>query len=296
MESTSGTTRRQAANRREVALIAHRGFAGVFPENTVTAVERATAESVGGGRPEMVEVDVFPTADGEIVTFHDAELGRVTDAPSDLAGRPVWDVPYEQLADLSVLGTGECVPRLTDVLDAVPPEIGVNVEFKSPGSNAVRPGENLPPDARADQKALWLDFAETVLGTLADYDHDVLVSSFAEGALAAVREVDPSTPLAVAFDGSVADGMEVARRYDCEAVHPRWTLVAGSGADRSASDPRANVVATAHEEGRAVNAWTVESWYQAQQLRRAGVDGVIADYPGVVRFDDAASGAIRSGN
>ncbi|WP_115863563.1 glycerophosphodiester phosphodiesterase [Halorussus litoreus] len=294
MDTTTTTTREEVANRRDLTLIAHRGFAGVYPENTVAAVERAAAESVGGGPPEMVEIDVVPTADGEIVAFHDVELGRVTDAPVALANRPVWEVPYDRLAEFEVLGTGQRVPRLREVLDAVPPEVGLNVEFKNPGSRAARPGENLPPDERAEQQNLWRDFASDVLGTLGEYDHDVLVSSFAEGALAAVRELDSSIPLAVAFADSIADGMEVARRYDCEAVHPPWNAISDAelfNAEYDSLGPfeEIDVVAAAHEEGRAVNAWTVESWYQADRLRCAGVDGLIADYPGVVRFDDAAA-------
>ncbi|MFC7079913.1 glycerophosphodiester phosphodiesterase [Halorussus caseinilyticus] len=175
-----------------------------------------------------------------------------------------------------------------------PSEIGVNVEFKNPGSADVRPRENLPPEARADQKALWKDFAEDVLSTLSGTDHDVLVSSFAEGALAAVREVEPSVPLAAVFADSIADGMEVARRYDCEAVHPPWNMIADTAlfnAEYGSLGPYEDIdlVEIAHEEGRAVNAWTVERWYEADQLRQAGVDGVIADYPGVLRFGGTAA-------
>ena len=292
MERTSATTRQATTDSTDVSLIAHRGFAGVYPENTVAAVERATTRTPGGP-PEMVEVDVMPTADGEIVTFHDYDLGRVTDAPDDLADRKVWETPYETLADFDVLGTGEPIPTLADVLDALPPEVGVNVEFKNPGSADIRPRENLPPAVRDEQTALWRAFAAEVLDTLAAYDHDVLVSSFAEGALAAVREVDPSVPVAVVFADSIADGMEVARRYDCEAVHPPWNMIADTplfNADYGSLGPYDDIdlVAAAHEEGRAVNVWTVERWYEANQLRRAGVDGVIADYPGVLQFGDTS--------
>ncbi|MDL0136166.1 hypothetical protein PNQ20_04765 [Halobacterium salinarum] len=31
-----------------------------------------------------------------------------------------------------------------------------------------------------------------------------------------------------------------------------------------------------------MNAWTVDTWLDATRCRRAGVDGVLADYPGVV--------------
>jgi len=273
--------------------IAHRGFAGVYPENTVAAVEQAATGVAVGGTPEMVELDVMPTADGEIVTFHDYDLGRLTDAADELADRNVWETSYETLAELDVLGTGERVPTLEEMLDALPSDVGVNVEFKNPGSEAVRPRENLPPEARDDQRELWQAFAEDVLSTLSAFDHEVLVSSFAEGALAAVRETDPAVPLAAVFADSIADGMEIARRYDCEAVHPPWNAIAGTAlfnAEYGSLGPYEDIdlVEIAHEEGRAVNVWTVERWYEADQLRQAGVDGVIADYPGVLQFGGAA--------
>lgn len=43
----------------------------------------------------------------------------------------------------------------------------------------------------------------------------------------------------------------------------------------------------AHEEGRAVNVWTVDSWLQFDDLAAAGVDGIVADYPGL----EAGAGA-----
>ena len=291
MADTTGTTKHETTGRTEPSVIAHRGFAGIYPENTLAAVEQATAVTGGSSPPEMVEVDVMPTADGETVVFHDTSLGRVTNAPDRIADRKVWETDYETLRELDVLGTGETVPTLSAVLDAVPTEVGLNVEFKNPGSDEVRVRENLPPGDRETQKELWLGFAERVCSTLAGSDHDVLVSSFAEGALAAVREVDPSVPVAAVFADSIADGMEVARRYDCEAVHTPWNMVAGTplfNAEYGSLGPYDDIdlLEVARREGRAVNVWTVESWYQATHLREAGVDGLITDYPGVVEFAD----------
>ncbi|WP_132060020.1 glycerophosphodiester phosphodiesterase [Halorussus amylolyticus] len=294
MSGTIGTAESKSANRTLPALIAHRGFAGVYPENTVAAVEQAAAGYGSNSPPEMVEIDLMASADGELVVFHDYDLGRLTDAPAAVADQRVWETPAETLAELEVLGTGETIPTLDAVLDALPPEVGVNVEFKNPGSAAVRSRENLPRADRETQRDLWLDFAERAIDTLSTYDHDVLISSFAEGALAAAREVDSSIPLAAVLAESVADGMEVARRYDCEAVHPPWNMISGTDLFNAAYGSLGpyddvDLVEIAHDEGRAVNVWTVESWYQADQLRQAGVDGLIADYPGVLRFGDDAS-------
>ena len=54
-------------------LIAHRGYAGRYPENTIPAIEAALA---AGAR--NIELDVQLTADRVPVLFHDRDLFRVT--------------------------------------------------------------------------------------------------------------------------------------------------------------------------------------------------------------------------
>jgi glycerophosphoryl diester phosphodiesterase len=273
----------------DVSVIAHRGFAGVYPENTCAAFERAVG---GPARVDMVELDVMPCATGELVVFHDATLGRLTDASDRWRERTVWETPFEVLRGFDVLGSGQSVPLLSEVLDLVPADVGVNVEFKSPGAAIEKYGP-LDPAALDRQRDVWRGFAERVLDVLADYPHDVLVSSFHEGALAAVREVDSSIPIAVAFWDSIEAGLAIARRHDCEAIHPPWNMVRGSALfneEYCASGPFEDVdlVEIARDEGRRVNAWTVSRWYEADQLRRAGVDGIITDYPDLLHFGPVA--------
>lgn len=58
-------------NARPPAVIAHRGFSGRWPENTLAAVRGALRCGV-----DYVEVDVHETHDGELVVFHDYNLWR----------------------------------------------------------------------------------------------------------------------------------------------------------------------------------------------------------------------------
>ncbi|WP_224333176.1 glycerophosphodiester phosphodiesterase [Haloprofundus halobius] len=273
----------------DVSLIAHRGFAGVYPENTRAAFGRAVGVGDATLTPQadVVELDVMPTATGEVVVFHDTDLGRLTDAPTTLADRKVWETPYETLRGFEVLGTGESVPLLSEILDLIPASVGVNVEFKNPGVDDVRYGPLDAADLDA-RREVWEPFVDRTLSSLADYPHEMLVSSFHEGALAAAREFDESVPLASVFWDDIEAGLRTARRYDCEVVHVPWNMVHGTelfNAEYLAGpfDP-IDVVEIAHEEGRRVNAWTVESWYQADQLRQAGVDGLIADYPNLLHY------------
>lgn len=275
-----------AAGSEAVSLIAHRGYGGVYPENTRTAFEHATGLAGEASTADMVELDVMPTADGEVVVFHDAELDRLTDATDGLRNRRVWETSYATLSELDVLESGETIPRLADVLDLVPPEVGVNVEFKNPGSDAVEFGA-LDGGALDRERRRWRGFAERVLDIASDYPHDVLVSSLAEGAIAAVRDVDPGVPVAFAFWDSVADGMAVARRHDCEAIHLPRNMVYGTAMfndDYVTPTPfeAVDLVEVAHAEGRRINVWTVDDPFHATELARAGVDGILVDYPGLL--------------
>ncbi len=267
----------------EPTIVAHRGFGGRYPENTVGGIHAA---AIGPGRTELIEIDVVPTADGTVVCFHDDRLDDEGDSRGVTDGTGlVWETPTDEVLSAEVLDSGETVPRLVDVLEAVPTDVGFNVELKNPGTTDIRFAEVLNEDDLDAQRAYWDPFVESVLSILADFDHEFLISSFCEAALASTRDADPSLPLGVLCLFSAEDGLTIADRYDTEAVHPPWNLVAGTpfygdaGPFGMAPSTDVDLVARAHEAGRDVNVWTVDTWYRADRLRDAGVDGLIADYP-----------------
>jgi len=275
------TTAAEQGTAVEPTGIAHRGFAGVYPENTVAAIEAAVTDS----RATSVEIDVMPTADGEVVVFHDDTLSRLTDAPPSVAGTNLWELAYDRIAGYDVLGTSQSIPRLGDVLAAIPPEVTVNIELKNPGSTELRFAETLDESTLVAATDRWREFIGRVAEIATDGGHDLLFSSFYEGALAATRELAPSVPIASVFHDSVETGLELGRRYDVEAIHPPWNMVTDISPPTDGPVPGSfddvDLVEVAHDEGREVNAWTVTTWQQAAALAAAGVDGIIADYPGV---------------
>jgi len=263
-------------------VFAHRGFAGIYPENTLAAVKGAVAD----GRAAAIEIDVMPTGDESVVVFHDDTLARVTNAPDSVANRPIWELSYEQIAGYSVLGTTQSVPLLSDVLAAIPTETTVNIELKNPGSQQLRFAEVLEGQTLEAATDRWRAFVGRVLDTVAESGHEVLISSFYEGALAATRELAPTVPVASVFYDSIETGLTLSRRYDVSAIHPPWSMLTKSTtstANVPVSGPfvETDLVEVAASEGWDVNAWTVTTWHQARELQRAGVDGIITDYPGV---------------
>lgn len=268
--------------------IAHAGFAGIAPENTLAAF-RAIAD--GTHPAEMVEMDVLPCADGTPVVFHDNRLNAGDDSRgiTDATG-VVWEMPREEVLAARVLDTQETVPTLEEALGVLSPEVGVNLELKNPGSFDVRPGEALDRDEVARRRGRWDPFIERILGILDGVEGEHVVSSFHESALAALRDVAPDIPIGALVGASIEDSLAVVQRYECEAIHPPVAAIRGApfaGGTPVRSDPsfgEADVLAAARDLGCTVNVWTVRTWHEAACLAAAGVDGLIADYPNLLRW------------
>ena len=249
-----------------IDVIAHRGFAGVFPENTTAAVTAA------GLHPEVrtVEVDTMPCADGTPVVFHDARLDERDDGSSGLtdASGVVWETDRETVTGAEVLDSGWTVPTLAEAVETLPTGVRLNVELKNPGSFDVRPGEKLHGASLAAQRELWGPFVARVLGVLDPLDR-VLVSSFCEAAVAEVADRSTRRTAPLCLPDGVEIGCAVAREHGSTALHPAKGAVF--------SDP--GLVDRAVGAGCEVNAWTARTWHDVKRLREAGVHGVIADYP-----------------
>lgn len=277
--------------RAEPRVIAHRGFAGAAPENTLAAF-RAVAD--GTHEADRIELDVVACADGSPVVFHDAHLDEQGSSRGITDGTGlVWETSRRDLGQVSVLDSGEPVPSLRTVLEEVPDDTPLNVELKNPGTFDLEPGVALTPNEIDDRRARWDPFVDGVLDLLDAEPRDVLVSSFSETALAAMHDAAPEIPLAPLFWDSIEDGLTIADRYDCEALHPPVNMIAGTPyfeRPRHLTEPSfANVdlVSAAEERGCDLNVWTVRTWQEAYHMRAAGVDGLISDYPDLLQWDHA---------
>lgn len=114
-------------------LVAHRGGARLAPENTMAAYRAA----VDVWDADMIETDVRLSADGHVMTIHDATVDRTTDgrgAVVDYTARELEALDagarfVDPEGRSSFAGRGEGVPRLDHVLEAFP-GMRFNVEAK----------------------------------------------------------------------------------------------------------------------------------------------------------------------
>ncbi|MBO4423724.1 MAG: glycerophosphodiester phosphodiesterase, partial [Clostridia bacterium] len=103
--------------------VAHRGLYEKdqsVPENSLAAF-RAAAESGYG-----VELDVQLSSDGEVMVFHDDDLGRVCGVD-----RSVCSQSYEELKKLRLSGTDESIPLFSEVLGLINGRVPLIVELKN---------------------------------------------------------------------------------------------------------------------------------------------------------------------
>ncbi|WP_232686085.1 glycerophosphodiester phosphodiesterase [Halobacterium zhouii] len=172
-------------------LIAHRGCAEQYPENTLHAIERSARELAA------VEIDVRRCQSGELVVFHDETVDRLTDDTGPVAG-----MNWTQLSALDVLDSGHSIPRLADALAAVPSDVPLQVELKQAG------------------------IASDVVEVIHDADVNARVTSFLPEALTEVRECDPNIPVGYLFGEAVGveTGLKMAEVLDCDSVHPHASL------------------------------------------------------------------------
>ncbi|MFW9779663.1 MAG: glycerophosphodiester phosphodiesterase [Candidatus Heimdallarchaeota archaeon] len=107
--------------------IAHRGGAGLAPENTLACFKRGIQYA------DMLEFDVQPTADRQLVVFHDRSgIERTTNGHGLIP-----NLTFEYLRSLDAGGwfgsefIGEKIPTLAEVLDfAKETEVQLNIELK----------------------------------------------------------------------------------------------------------------------------------------------------------------------
>ena len=213
--------------------VAHRGFSGKAPENTLAAVRMAIALPY----VHWMEIDVQLSKDGVPVVIHDYTLDRTTNGHGK-----VKDMNWEQIKRLDAGGwksrafRGEKVPSLEQVLDLAKGRLHLNIELKT-----VR---NLYPG---------IEKTVTDLICFKGMRDDVVLTSFEAGALQRVKEIDPFYTTGLIYDSRLGDPARRVQELGCSFL--------------SISFARLNpgLVKRLTEQGVKVMAWTVD---KAKEMRR----------------------------
>jgi glycerophosphoryl diester phosphodiesterase len=111
---------------RAVQVMAHRGLAGLAPENTLHAIEACAADFV-----EWAEVDVRRSKDGQHVLFHGRDLERTSDGEGPLAQRTLAElVPLDAGAWFAPRFAGTRIATLAAALAAARGKVNLVLDCK----------------------------------------------------------------------------------------------------------------------------------------------------------------------
>ena len=259
-------------------VIAHRGGAGLWAENTLGAFRNAHALFGRAGVPGWIELDTQSTSDGVLVVIHDATLDRTTDCEGPVVEQPASAVtscdadpdplvvdPVPTLAE--VLGEGALAGwRLVIEIKDIPGEPGFDVDCAELADALTAA---VASSGFAEQnlivQSFWPPCLDRLEATAPAIETLLLTSSSTIGDLAGVP-----TPVPIGFTLTENVLFSTVRGYEHSAP------------DHQAPDLVGPVVTAAHLLGRSVVVWTVDDADRMRELAAIGVDGIISDRPDVL--------------
>lgn len=280
-------------------LQAHRGGRGLAPENTLAAFSNAAALGV-----TTLELDVGLTADGVIVISHDTALNPDHTRDANGAwltrkGPPIhtltlaelqrFDVgrinpatAYGRQFALQIGRDGERIPTLASLFERMRavPHLRFNIETKV---DPTRPDETAAPEPMVRALLAVIDKA--------DMRKRVTIQSFDWRTLALVGRLAPELPRAyLTSPRTVSDARWTAglQLEDFGSVPLLVRAAGGNGSGPMIWSPafaslRPAQIDEAHQLGLAVLPWTVNEPGDMARLMDMGVDGLITDYPDMLR-------------
>lgn len=279
-----------ASVKKPVTIIAHRGFSGVAPENSLAAFQKAI--DIGA---DMIEFDVMMSKDGEVIVMHDDTLDRTTTGKG-----PVKNFTLSQLKTLDIGSwfapqfKDEKVPTLREVLEMAKGKIKVNIEIKM---------SSVDPFTKRN------GIEEKIANLVRHYgmSKDTMISSFSPIAIQRVKEFAPEITGALLYhdilgflqrfnfktqfapkkvasqqlSGSNLLSFKLGFRPNLTAKSP-LNLLRPINADAINPDFKAlkpDWIHQVHEARKTVNTYTVNKEKDMKRLINMGVDGIITDYP-----------------
>ena len=242
-------------------VIAHRGGAKLWPENTLVGFHAASEIGV-----DLLEMDIHSSADGVLVVIHDDTVDRTTDGQGQihdlsLAQIKRLDAGYHWTSDAGLSypfrGQGIDIPTLEEVFSELS-GYPMNIEIKQAEPSIV------------DQ------FCEMLRAH--NMQERVLVASFDPATLVDFRKACPevatsttSSEVRVMYFLSQV-GLGSLYRPNAQAVQvPEY-----SGNYHVINE---KLLKAAHQKNLPVQAYTINDVDDMRRFVEAGVDGLITDYP-----------------
>lgn len=186
-------------------LIAHRGWSGIAPENTLASIKLALEEN----KIDVIEIDVHLSKDGIPVVIHDFVLNRTTNGKGN-----VIDYTKDELKKFDAGSwfhsnyEGEQIPTFEEVLQLVGKKKKLLIELKQVGS-------------------LYKGLEEKVIDLIHQYHVEDTVSliSFDHHSLMKAKEIDSTIRRAMVIMGSPLLLKEQIQYLEADAVSLNYHFI-----------------------------------------------------------------------
>lgn len=244
-----------------IRIIGHRGARGVAPENTVPAIRHGV--EVGA---QAIEIDLHASSDGHLVVIHDPTLDRTTDGSGAVDSRSLeelrtLDAGYRFTPDeggsFPFRGQGIRIPTLDEAVEAIG-DLPAILEVKSAAAGRLL-ADWLPGRPERDR---------VIVG---GFDADEVGPA---GRAARWRCAYQTDLLGFVLWGKLGITRPLPEDLTAAMVPVR------KGAIRIVTR---GFVRRMHARGKGVFVWTVNHPEEMRRLLDLGVDGLISDYPAILR-------------
>jgi glycerophosphoryl diester phosphodiesterase len=244
-------------------IVAHRGGAGLAPENTLAAFHKALELQA-----DAVELDVHMSKDGALVVMHDPDLVRTTGQVGEIRAFTLAELhPLNAAANYEGTAVAaQRIPTLQEVLALVKGRAAVQIEIK-----------------QAVDKTRYAGIEAKVLEAVrhAAMLADVLVLSFDFPTLRDLHALEPqlatcaliSTAYLERFDirrdaTPVADDL-AAQGFGCVGIRHTWL-----------TEPLFHALRARHFR---IGVWTVNDAFSMRKFAAMGIDFITSDRPDLLR-------------
>ncbi len=232
-----------------VTVIAHRGFSGAAPENTMSAFKKAIEAG-----SDMIELDVRLSREGEVVVIHDETLERTTTGKGKVIEKTINELKsLDAGTKFHPSFSGEKIPTLREVLELAYRHIPVNIELKKGNYGQWTIFDLTDRTLLEVEKAGMMD--------------QVLFSSFDPMPLERILKKNSSLEVAYLYNRPWKELGEVMEG------RPFFTLTC-----RKSVLNRENVF-RAHQEGIRIGVYTLNTEEEMERFIDLKVDAIITDYP-----------------
>lgn len=240
-------------------ILGHRGASGYAPENTLEAFALAIDMKADG-----IELDVYFTADKQIVICHDDKIDRTSNGQGSISNYTLEELKQLDFGYHFYKGErrGIKIPTLDEVFALVAPtDMIINVEIKDGDPEIVKACDEL---ARKY-----------------DLQNRIIYSSFNHFQLEVVKNTVENAFFAPLYSMNLVNPWNYTLDMGAQAVHPKYLQIY----------QLPDYVKSCHDRGLRVHTWTANTEEDIQFLLDNGVDAIVTNYPDVaLALRDKAQG------